>query len=418
MKIFQLRFVFIIAACVAVLFSACSERDIEKSDSVNMESSVSEEISSISDEEYAELLKQANIITQQLITYSFNGEAVNGLDKPSKLAINSFILTVPVAKEDGYMYRDFVMEDKSDEYSVYKYPQKNVQQIAYEVFGVDNWVLEGGNTVYCEEQRYYESALEFGIGGFLSCQDVLSTLSDNKSTIETTFLLTDYIGLKGEPGWNEYGCYTAEYQIISENNRNFLRFVQLRKIDEIKIQQDKSNNGSQRIPAHKNFLRNLNLTEQQQQCYIEKYVGLHPCEFQTWDCPEEIEAFRFGNFYGRVSLHFPEYSSEQFCIDNSFQYKIPQEILEGFVQLYFNVSVEHLRKSRFYDSKNKIYTGFLAAEGIPETYKIISIATSGYIEEIDYIVHCDDPYEFGEDKIRIGIDHSGQHFKFIYVERF
>lgn len=223
------RIILAVLLCTIVLFSGCTNRTSDTSSSQVSSSAVgatdtpSSENNNSADESNSELLKQANIITHQLITYSFNQSVVDG-NPPSDWAINSFILTVPVVKEPDYMYKELVGEA-----ALYEYPKKSVQQIVYEVFGVDNWMLEGGDVEYDDIREVYTSSLAFGIGRFLSCADISSTLSPEGTMIVSKFQLTDNIGFKGEPGWEEHGEYIINFQIMKNGDREFLRFVNIEK---------------------------------------------------------------------------------------------------------------------------------------------------------------------------------------------
>lgn len=155
------------------------------------------------------------------------------------------------------------------------------------------------------------------------------------------------------------------------------------------------------------------LTQEQKDFYISQYISMNPFTFQSWSDPETIESFRFGTFYGQNAFNNPKYSPEQYAIEDTPNYEIPQNIFEEFIQLYFNVSSDYLRTSRFYDSEKEIYTGFLAGGGIPVEYNVESAQNNGSIEEITYIATD----ENGATKITIGIDKSGDHFKFVYVKR-
>lgn len=155
------------------------------------------------------------------------------------------------------------------------------------------------------------------------------------------------------------------------------------------------------------------LTQEQKDFYISQYISMNPFTFQSWSDPATIESFRYGTFYGQNALNNAKYSPEQYAIEDTPNYEIPQNIFEEFIQLYFNVSSDYLRTSRFYDSEKEIYTGFLAGGGIPVEYNVESVQKNGSIEEVTYIATD----ENGATKITIGIDQSGDHFKFVYVKR-
>lgn len=154
------------------------------------------------------------------------------------------------------------------------------------------------------------------------------------------------------------------------------------------------------------------LTEEEKALYI-KYIEMNPFTFQTWSNPEEIESFRFGTFYGCNAGSDPKYAPQQYAVDDTLIYEIPQDVLEEYVRLYFDVSSAHLRTSDFYNEEKKIYTGFLAGGGMPVEYEIESVEVTGLSEEITYKATSED----GESRGAIGIDNSGDHFKFIFVKQ-
>lgn len=177
------------------------------------------------------LLRQADLITEQLVAKSFNPSALEEeAEAPTVLAINSFILTVPMVEDDDYMYKDFMRRTKD---GYYEYPADKVEQIAYEMFGKNNWILEGGDTAFDETKNAYVTGLEFGIGAFLFCEDVSSEFSpEGTSVISKCHIVSDMAFDEENPGdpiTKDYGEYQIIYEIISENNRSFLRFVAMKK---------------------------------------------------------------------------------------------------------------------------------------------------------------------------------------------
>jgi len=80
------------------------------------------------------------------------------------------------------------------------------------------------------DKQQYESSMEFGIGMRGSAKNLTSSIFKDTATIQTNFLYTSYIGFEGEPGWDEHGNYTITFQIIRENGRVFLRFVDMRQL--------------------------------------------------------------------------------------------------------------------------------------------------------------------------------------------
>ncbi len=214
--------------------SAASESVVQASDSaqaVSDGSSVAESVKpTFTKEELDEAKKQAELLTAHLIDGSLLSTALDGETAPSQREINNFVLwTVRFLESPNYLFYDFFSKTED---ALYLFPLKNVQQIVHEVFGVEDWVLESSSLNFNEQKQQYESGLEYEIGGAFSFENLTLEIIEDTAKIETTFLLTDRIGFKGEPGWNEHGYYTITFQVMREQERVFLRYIEIKAAEQ------------------------------------------------------------------------------------------------------------------------------------------------------------------------------------------
>lgn len=179
-----------------------------------------------SDDEFNEAKQQAELLTAHLVVdaiYNFN----DGKKSFSNREINNFVLTTVRYLDDSqYLYHDFV--NKTED-GLYLFSVNKVQQIVHEVFGMDDWVLDAGGADlrFNEDKQQYVTGLEFGIGRINSYQNLTSEIRKDTATIDTSFLLLESASIDGDPGWEEKGHYKFAFQIMHENERVFLRSLEM-----------------------------------------------------------------------------------------------------------------------------------------------------------------------------------------------
>lgn len=201
-----------------------------------------------SDDEFNEAKQQAELLTAHLVVhavYDFYDEKSTFPD----CELDNFVLTTffhsnhpqylpnretndyessidHCQTDTKYLYHGFVNKTKD---SIYVFPVKKVQQLVYEVFGLSDWILNLDNSdfFFDDEKQQYESGLQFGFGSRNSYKNLTSEIQKDTATIKTTFLLLEGASVNGNPGWKEAGYYHFTFQVMHENDRQFLRFLEM-----------------------------------------------------------------------------------------------------------------------------------------------------------------------------------------------
>ncbi len=201
-----------------------------------------------SDDEFNEAKQQAELLTAHLVVHAIY-DFYNGKSTFPDREIDNFVLTtffhsnhpqylpnretynfessIDYCETDTqYLYFGFVNKTKD---SMYLFPVKKVQQLVYEVFGVNDWIfdLDSSDFFLDEEKQQYESGLQFGFGSRNSYKNLTSEIQKDTATIKTTFLLIKSASVNGDPGWKEEGYYHFTFQVMHENERLFLRFLEM-----------------------------------------------------------------------------------------------------------------------------------------------------------------------------------------------
>ncbi len=233
-----------------VIGSSSNLETTEGSQAILDVSSQSESITySFSDDELSEATKEAEFLTAHLVfhaIYDFNDgkktfpdrEIENFvltmfryLDHPQYFPdreINDIVLaTDRYLDNTQYLYHNFFSKTED---GLYLFPVNKVKQLVYEVFGVNDWILdlESSDFRFNEEKQQYESGLQFGFGSKNSYKNMNSEVRKDTATIETSFLLIESASIDGDPGWEEKGYYNFTFQIMHENERIFLRFLEMK----------------------------------------------------------------------------------------------------------------------------------------------------------------------------------------------
>ncbi|GHU81362.1 hypothetical protein FACS1894191_8180 [Clostridia bacterium] len=102
----------------------------------------------------------------------------------------------------------------------------------------------------------------------------------------------------------------------------------------------------------------------------------------SWESPEDIEPDYFIDFF--TSLHDLDESVDfdNYPEDELYNILVPADVLESVVQKYFDVAPEHIRKSRFFSSKEEQYR-IVGIGGVAES-RAISARLDGNILTIDF----------------------------------
>jgi len=189
-------------------------------------------------EEFAYAKEQAEFLTAHLIQYSFMDM---GIDKFKKSVepreVSYFILgaggiydtktsdpnpgEIVIDPSKYTLYKDFIHRGEL----TLEFPVKSVNQMVYEVFGIKEWDLNG--IELNEQKQQYETNLEFGFGYVFGCEDISSEVFEDTATVVTTFMLLIPNPISDTPFRVQGGYYTITYQIMRENERIFLRFLNM-----------------------------------------------------------------------------------------------------------------------------------------------------------------------------------------------
>lgn len=182
-------------------------------------------------EELETAKKQLTSITEVLINSTVSDEPIKDGSHMSMENIWRFIFSITNLKKEGNPYppdlyqeqinRTFAVED-GQEYTIEcKYlSMENVQQIAYEFFGVDSFFY---NQYYDAEQEGYVIPPR-GFSYKFTYKDLVIDAKPDGSITADIILLSSYDETK------EYGKYRFEYKLMHENERTFIRFLHSSKI--------------------------------------------------------------------------------------------------------------------------------------------------------------------------------------------
>lgn len=178
-----------------------------------------------------ELLAQAQALTPHLVG-CLGSDGKGGVAAPDANTAICFLLTLPAftdSRQDinaytaAHPYREsWHMTPER----LYCFPFDETERIAWELFGLEpsQILFSEGSVTRNEALQQYESGIEFGVGGTFSCKSPVASASADATQIFVAFTLTDNSGFVGEPGWREYGTYTATFDCLSESGHAFLRF--------------------------------------------------------------------------------------------------------------------------------------------------------------------------------------------------
>jgi hypothetical protein len=177
----------------------------------------------LTEDEQLALVRQAGFLTENYVDGALDQNILDGAASGSDAEITGFILTISrYMDEPGHPYHDFVSVTPD---RVYVFPAEGVRQIAYEVFGVQDWGF-GSDIAFNEARQQYESGLEFGIGHNYSCKDLETAVSTSTGTVKVSFSLERTVG-EGEA----LGRCRISFEIHSEDDRVFLRYKGIEAVE-------------------------------------------------------------------------------------------------------------------------------------------------------------------------------------------
>lgn len=209
--------------------TGCAQADNHSQSEVS-QPEISLEISSASEtfsmEELEAARNQLPAIIEILINATLSEELIKDGSRMSMEDIWRFIFAITNSQQEGNpyppnLYREeinqkYVAED-GQEYNIeYKYlSMENVQQIAYEFFGVDSFFY---NHYYDAERGGYV-ILPMDFPYHFTYQDLVIDAQTNGSITADFILMPSY-----DDTW-DYGKYRFEFQLMHEDERTFIRFL-------------------------------------------------------------------------------------------------------------------------------------------------------------------------------------------------
>ena len=108
----------------------------------------------------------------------------------------------------------------------YYLPISEIEKIAYEVFGIENFAYDfGSNFEYDPEKDEYITGFEWGMGSGYNAKDMTTTVDGNNYSVEFTLR---YIGTnsEGDPEWMDGEKYIMNFELTEGE---FLRYIGFEK---------------------------------------------------------------------------------------------------------------------------------------------------------------------------------------------
>ena len=216
------RVIAIFLAIIVLLLTACTEK--EQGASSLVESQTNSSNTSFTEEEIEQAEQQALILTEHIITYSISFESSNDLYLyPTDREIYDFMLTLLVYREN-YVHPYYYIVKMEEEYV--SYPLEDVQQMVYELFGIQDWLYPDIDLSQEEQTYIIPVGVGLPVSSYTPGDATVSSTSDG--TIIVEFILTDsgYY----EPASQEYGLHQITFLLMEEDGGQFLRFIEFRPV--------------------------------------------------------------------------------------------------------------------------------------------------------------------------------------------
>lgn len=220
------------AAAISCAFSGCSFPSKQPSESpALLQSSLeSESAEPLSSEELALLQKQAEKITDCLVSHALTPEMHKAVLAEGKLTLAAaetemtdeliwyFMRAVPLYREDPDFPYASLVQLSEDKYTFY-FPIHEVQQMALQLFGRENWLPEIAQPYYYEDAARLETPTETGTYTVYGCTEMESAIEPDDH-ITVTFQLID---TPAYPGLERYGKYCFDFAVCQGEEGPYLR---------------------------------------------------------------------------------------------------------------------------------------------------------------------------------------------------
>ena len=183
---------------------------------------------SAAQKEDAGILQKAVTLTEHLVNDSFPYHAEKGFSTPEDLvkAGDGFTIYRFVYAQHKYFdeladpYYGFFDSEKLKTDMTAIVPLKDAQRIASEVFGSDNWPESKDLDNFDQETECFNFPLEVGEYSMYTAQNISPEQVDSQ-TIAVTF---DLVDVDFDNAAISHGKYKITYQILTDGDREFLRF--------------------------------------------------------------------------------------------------------------------------------------------------------------------------------------------------
>ena len=221
----------------ALWFVGCSAKDTQASNTQTLSNiqtgsavSIVTAMGNSEPEDKIELEEQGMVLTEQIVTMALDTITDKEITQLEDIEITRFILTLSFYRENPHHPYHSAINVTPER--LYIFPLSNVQKLAKDLFGRDNWdfgsTIEGIDVHYNEDKQQYESGLEFGLGnGRYDCQKMKAAYLPENNTVEVDFTLLSYLNSESDPSWEEETERKMTFAVVEEEGKSFLRFVSL-----------------------------------------------------------------------------------------------------------------------------------------------------------------------------------------------
>lgn len=220
---------------IAITLSACAPREAgpslssfpeapaPSSDSPGPESTALGETPAFSDPEEAAKVLTGTILEHALLPGA--GEGWQG--EAETLDLLTFSIQAALVQE--HPYREWFPVEEQEDFPLYCYPGRALDQMIWEIFGIRDWEPEQPAPLeWNEEKDRYQSILQYGLRwpAFRADGEMTTAWGDD-STLTVSVPLSRAANVNGDPGFLPLGKSVFTYRQMKEEGRTFLRLTSL-----------------------------------------------------------------------------------------------------------------------------------------------------------------------------------------------
>ncbi len=225
-------FTVLIAIVMSCAFSSCNffQKQPAESPALLQSSLESESAEPLSSEELALLQKQAEKITDCLVSSALTPEMRKAVLAEGKLTLAAaetemtdeliwyFMRAVPLYREGPDFPYASLVQLSEDRYTFY-FPIHEVQQMALQLFGRENWLPEIAQPCFRKDAARFEIPAETGAYTVYSCTEIESSIEPD-GHITVTFQLID---APSYPGLERYGKHCFNFAACQGEDGPYLQ---------------------------------------------------------------------------------------------------------------------------------------------------------------------------------------------------